>query len=55
MVRQRGHLPFDEFVEEIPFREARRYVKSVTSALGAYHYLASGSVLDVPLSVPKPK
>ena len=54
-VRQRGHLPFDEFVEEIPFREARRYVKSVTSALGAYHYLAAGSVLDVPLSIPKTK
>ena len=51
-VRARKHMPFDEFVEEIPFREARRYVKSVSSALAVYHYLNRGEFLRVPLRIP---
>jgi len=51
-VKARGHLPFDEFVERIPYREARRYVKSVTSAMAVYHYLHGGEMLPVPLNIP---
>ena len=52
-VKARGHLPFDEFVERIPFREARRYVKSVTSAMAVYHYLDRGEMMPVPIQIPK--
>lgn len=51
--KARGHLPFDEFVETIPFREARRYVKSVTSSYATYTYLRTGSMLRVPLKFPR--
>ena len=32
----RGKWPVDEFVESIPYRETRRYVKKVVTALDAY-------------------
>ncbi len=32
----KGHIPLDEFVEEIPFNEARRYTKRVLRALGLF-------------------
>ena len=34
-----GHLDTDEFVEELPYREARGYTKQVLQAWGAYRYL----------------
>jgi soluble lytic murein transglycosylase len=32
----RGHIPLDEFVEEIPYNEAREYTKKVTRFLALY-------------------
>lgn len=33
---ERGTLPLDEFVEEIPFKQSRNYVKKVMRSYGAY-------------------
>ena len=43
-------MPMDEFVEHIPFRETRNYVKRVSGAYETYIslYAASGSKLRVP-------
>jgi soluble lytic murein transglycosylase len=38
----RGHIPLDEFVEEIPYNEAREYTKKVTRFLGLYLDLYEG-------------
>jgi len=38
-MRARGTLPLDEFVESIPYRQTRRYVKSVMSSYGSYAFL----------------
>jgi soluble lytic murein transglycosylase len=35
----RGDLPVDEFVEEIPYDETRGYVKRVLRSYAAYHLL----------------
>ena len=40
---ERGNLPLDEFVEAIPYRQTREYVKRVMSTLGAYRYLYEGT------------
>ncbi|MCB9680919.1 MAG: transglycosylase SLT domain-containing protein [Alphaproteobacteria bacterium] len=37
-VRERGNLPLDEFVERIPFRDTRGYVKRVTSTWQTMRY-----------------
>jgi soluble lytic murein transglycosylase len=34
-----GHLDTDEFVEELPYREAHGYTKQVMQSWGAYRYL----------------
>ena len=49
-VRQRGHLPVDHFVETIPFRETRYYVKRVLGSAFAYNVLrgVKQPVFDVP-------
>lgn len=39
---RRGEMPFDEFVETIPFTQTRRYVKKVTRYLGIYMRLYEG-------------
>jgi len=38
-LRQRGNRPVDEFVEGIPFRETRHYVKRVSASWQMYHLL----------------
>ncbi len=38
-VRERGSLPLDEFVEEIPLQETRGYVKRVLRSYAAYRLL----------------
>ncbi len=38
-LRERGNLPTDEFVESIPFRETRHYVKRVTDSFLTYRLL----------------
>jgi soluble lytic murein transglycosylase len=47
-----GALSTDEFVEEIPYRETRHYVKRVLANLGVYHALYGGAPLWVPDSLP---
>jgi soluble lytic murein transglycosylase len=41
-VRERGTLPLDEFVEEIPVQETRGYVKRVLRSYAAYRLLYGG-------------
>ena len=54
--RERGTLPLDLFVETIPFKETRGYVKQVVADLFLYHafYGASGQDLRLSLKVPEP-
>jgi soluble lytic murein transglycosylase len=47
--------PLDEWVEEIPYRETRRYVKVVIGAWGAYRILAGGEAPALSDVVPAPK
>jgi len=53
--RHFGHYPLDEFVEHIPYDEARRYTKRVTSSRAAYHWLYEGKWPIVSLSPPEPR
>jgi soluble lytic murein transglycosylase len=46
----RGHLPLDEFVEAIPFKETRHYVRRVLGSALAYQGLAP-SVGEAPLEL----
>ena len=41
----------DEFVEDIPFKETRHYVKRVVSNLAVYAWLYGGKHLDLPAEV----
>jgi soluble lytic murein transglycosylase len=41
-LRERGNRPVDEFVEGIPFRETRHYVKRVSASWQMYHLLYDG-------------
>jgi len=54
--QERGTLPLDLFVETIPFRETRAYVKQVVADLFLYHafYGDGASPLQLPLVVPAP-
>ena len=45
----------DEWVESIPYRETRRYVKAVMGAWSAYRILAGGSPPRLSETVPAPK
>ena len=45
----------DEWVENIPYRETRRYVKAVIGAWSAYRILAGGSAPRLSETVPAPK
>jgi len=47
--------PLDEWVENIPYRETRRYVKVVVGAWSAYRILAGGSAPRLSETVPSPK
>jgi soluble lytic murein transglycosylase-like protein len=51
-----GDLPVDEFVESIPFKETRRYVKSVLRNLNQYQniYSEKQALTSLP-EMPKPK
>ena len=52
--RGKGH-PLDEWVEDIPYRETRRYVKVVVGAWSAYRILAGGSAPRLSATVPAPR
>jgi soluble lytic murein transglycosylase len=45
----------DEWVEDIPYRETRRYVKVVIGAWSAYRILAGGTAPTISATVPTPK
>ncbi|MCB9727942.1 MAG: transglycosylase SLT domain-containing protein [Deltaproteobacteria bacterium] len=48
-----GEVDLDEFVERIPYREARGYAKRVTRSLARYHWLYGGeTMLELPLGPP---
>jgi len=47
--------PLDEWVESIPYRETRRYVKAVSSAWSAYRLLAGGKAPSLVEKVPPPR
>jgi soluble lytic murein transglycosylase len=55
-VKEKGSLPLDLFVEEIPFRETRGYVKQVLADLYLYQsfYGKDGSPQRLSLTVPAP-
>jgi soluble lytic murein transglycosylase len=43
-LRQDHARPFDEFVEEIPYEETRRYTRRVLQSYGIYSLLDTGEV-----------
>lgn len=48
-----GDVDLDEFVERIPYREARGYAKRVTRSLARYRWLYAGeTMLDLPIGPP---
>ena len=54
-VRERGSLPLDLFVEEIPFRETRGYVKQVVADLYLYQsFYGKEAPPPLALTVPAP-
>jgi soluble lytic murein transglycosylase len=52
--KERSEVQLDEWVEEIPFKETRGYVKQVTSDLFIYRQLYGGQVQRLSLSIPAP-
>ncbi|WP_369946181.1 hypothetical protein [Vitiosangium sp. GDMCC 1.1324] len=55
-VKEKGALPLDLFVEEIPFRETRGYVKQVLADLYLYQsfYGKEAATQRFSLTVPSP-
>jgi soluble lytic murein transglycosylase len=51
-LRERGHWPQDEWSEEIPYEEARKYAKRVLSSYFAYSYLGTGTIPRVRNDLP---
>ncbi len=46
-----GERPADEFVELVPYRQTRGYMKKVTETYSRYLYLYEGTVYKQPLAV----
>jgi soluble lytic murein transglycosylase len=47
-----GHLPVDRFVERIPYKETRAYVKKVLAAEALYRALDGGPLsLELPTTI----
>ncbi|MCG8422873.1 MAG: transglycosylase SLT domain-containing protein [Proteobacteria bacterium] len=46
-----GDRPADEFVELVPYRQTRGYMKKVTETYSRYLYLYENTVYDLPLAV----
>ena len=50
--REMGQLDLDEFVERIPFRETRGYLKRVTRSYARYHWLyGDREILELPVNL----
>jgi len=43
-IRERGHMPLDEWIETIPYNETRRYTRRVLQSYGAYAWLDEGKI-----------
>lgn len=54
-VAQGAGRPLDEWVEDIPYRETRRYVKVVIGAWSAYRILAGGAAPKLSATIPTPR
>jgi soluble lytic murein transglycosylase len=54
-IARRGAVPFDQWIEEIPFKETRGYVKQVIADYYIYQSLYGDSVGRLSLVVPTPK
>ncbi len=54
-LRERGTWPLDAFVEAIPFKENRRYVKSVGTSWMRYQLLSGRDPAPLALALGKPK
>jgi len=53
-LRERSGYPLDEFVEDVPYKETRNYIKRVFESYQTYHQLAVGApaFVELPLEVP---
>lgn len=53
-LKLRGDQPFDAFVEEIPYKQTRDYVKRVISTYQTYHYLyhTQQRFVSLPINLP---
>lgn len=51
-LKERGNWPLDAFVEAIPYKENRRYVKSVLTSYLRYSLLSGGKVPKLDLTLP---
>ena len=51
-VRANAGRPIDEFVEEIPYKETRSYVRRIVSNLAVYSALYADRPIKVPEVVP---
>jgi soluble lytic murein transglycosylase len=47
-IRARGDLPLDEWIEEIPYDETRRYTRRVLQTYGIYRWLDTGQLPELP-------
>ncbi len=52
--KERAELPLDQWVEEIPFKETRGYVKQVTIDLFIYRQLYGAEQQRLSLAIPVP-
>lgn len=53
-IKERGELPLDLWIEDIPYSQTRNYTKRVLGTFWIYHWLHGGErVPGLPLSVPK--
>jgi soluble lytic murein transglycosylase len=53
-LRERGSLPLDEFIEEIPYDETRRYTRRVLQTYGVYSWLDTGVLPPLQPDLPRP-
>jgi soluble lytic murein transglycosylase len=52
-LKQRPHLALDEWVEEIPYDETRRYTRRVLETWGIYRYLDEGELATLSAELPR--
>jgi soluble lytic murein transglycosylase len=50
---ERPDEPLDVWIEKIPYDETRTYSRRVLQTYGVYHWLATGELLQLPVSLPQ--